>query len=426
MVVLSSKTLLVKSTQKPEASKPKTYTYKINKMRLSESALVFFARRRDTQQRVVIKILCDYEDTRYSLSDPQKRLACQIEALQWNQKFTPGIYFGLGCIVSPDLKRLTQIANEGQQGSNIIIENPVDDIQQLSTITEANAEYALVMECLPKERRLDYLLRQKNKDVIKKILETLICRIVEMHKLSPSSADISCTEDGKIWGSYEQIRDKLHHNIDLFNNLEQLENRSFYDRYCYLTEDLNRIIEDPRWNDYFSERLKQDHIKRCHGDLKARNIWIEQEDQSINCTHQVRILDAIDFNPSYCNIDVLSDIAMLAIDTQAVDMQLHQYDGLKNRGLELADFIMKTYFSLTKQENDPLAQKVLTYYLLEKALVRASVSLFYDRNEYPQLGTFFLRIAAKHMVHLKHLLGFDLSHSVNNLMMIPSKTTRNR
>lgn len=414
------------SRQRSEANASEVYTYQIKKTRLSESALIFFALHRDTQQRVVIKILCDYEDTRYSLTDPQKRLACQIEALQWNQKFTPGIYLGLGRIVKPDLKRLKQIAKKGQH-DNIIIENIVGDIQQLSKITDSNAEYALVMECLPKERQLDYLLRQKNKDAIKKILETLIQRVVEMHKLSPSCEDLSLDESGKVWGSYEQLKDKLLHNIELFNNLALLDDRSFYETYCWLKKDLSRIIEDPRWNCYFSQRLKQNHIKRCHGDLKARNIWIEQEDQSTDSAQRVRILDAIDFNPSYCNIDVLSDIAMLAIDTQAVDMQLHQHDGLKDRKLELAKFITKTYLSLTGQENDPTAQMVLTYYLLEKALVRASISLFYDRNEYPQLGTFFLEIATHYMAKLKHLLDPDPSHSVDGPVMTPpSEASCNR
>ena len=390
---------------KPEISTPETLIYKVEKKntRVSGSALVFFASRLDKQQRVVIKILRHYEDTRYNLTNARKRQACQIEAFQWNQTFTPGIYLRLGRIVQPDLSVLENNFNETSP-SSITIDYITNNVSQLTENTDEQAEYALIMECLPKERRLDYLLRQKSRRAIDDILLALIQRIVAMHVSAPSPDPGPDGEQEGYWGTYEQLNQKLSHNIGLFENLAQLDDQSFYKTYAWLAEDLQEIIADPQWHDFFNQRLLQNHVKRCHGDLKARNIWIEPAAQEYGTDHRVRILDAIDFNPSYSNIDVLSDIAMLVVDVQAVDTQLHEQGKSKDRGLKLAQYIIETYLSLTEQKQDALTQKVLTYYLVEKAFVRASVSLFYDRNEYPQLGKYFLSIAARYMQQLKDLL----------------------
>ncbi len=418
---VSSNSLPATDGQNPRKSNPEVHTYEIRKTRSSESAMIFFAYCLDTKQRIVIKVLRDYKDTRYNLTDPQKRLECQIEALQWNQKFTPDIYLGLGRIVKPGLSSLMQNAKENSphHTRRIIIEDITDDIQQLSTITNPGQEYALIMERLPKERRLDYLLRQRNTGAIYEILGTLVTRIVEMHEFAPYPDVTPFENNERRWGSYEQLKDKLLHNTGLFDNLERLDNRSFHKDYSWLMNDLNKFIEDPVWHQYFNQRLEQGRIKRCHGDLKARNIWIESVENSSDPAHHVRILDAIDFNPSYCNIDVLSDIAMLIVDVEAVDTHLHERDDLGNRGSELALFIRDTYYAYAKEnKEDATTQLVLTYYLLEKALVRAAISLFYDRNEHPQLGPYFLRIAVKYMAQLKDLLQIASSSSIKDLATI--------
>jgi aminoglycoside phosphotransferase family enzyme len=390
--------------QDSRSSLSRRHEYKIKKTIVSESSMVFFASCSDTKQRFVIKILRKYEDTRYSLADPQKRLACQIEALKWNQKFTPSIYLGLGTIVEADLDEIEQKAKENRLHS-LTIEDITNDFQQLANTSRLQCEYALVMESLPKERRLDILLQKKNIASIHEILEVLVKRIVEMHNSAPHPDIIALESKEKPWGSYEQLKDKLFHNMELFDNLERLNDRSFYQTYQWLKEDLLVISKDPAWSHHFNNRLEHKRIKRCHGDLKARNIWIEPAENSSDAEYRVRLLDAIDFNPSYCNIDVLSDIAMLIIDVQAVDTHLHEHNWVGTRGWDLAQFVLETYFAYAKDdENNETTRLVLTYYLLEKALVRASISLFYDRNEYPQLGPYFLKIAVMYMEQLKDLL----------------------
>lgn len=133
------------------------------------------------------------------------------------------------------------------------------------------------------------------------------------------------------------------------------------------------------------------YIKQCHGDLKTQNIWIETSKQNDNPLQSVRILDAIDFNEFYRNIDVLADLAMLAVDVIAYG------------GKDLGDYLIKQYlkFASARQaeeqshiEPDEInaAKIVLTYYLLEKAIVCAIMCLVIDRSE-KQLGEQLLRLA---------------------------------
>lgn len=394
---------------------PRILEYKIKKTLISESSMIFFAFCSDTKQRVVIKILREYEDTRYSLAAPQKRLACQIEALRWNQEFTPSIYLGLGNIVEVDLNQIEEKIKENRLYS-LTIENITNDLQQLANISYPQHEYALVMEALPRERRLDILLQKKNRASVREMLKALVKRIVEMHASAPHVDMIALKGEEKPWGSYEQLKDKLLHNMGLFDNLERLDDRSFHHTYGWLKEDLLAISKDPAWPYHFNNRLERKRIKRCHGDLKAKNIWIESAENSNDEEYRVRLLDAIDFNPSYCNIDVLSDIAMLIIDIQAVDTHLHEHKGMGVGEWDLAQFVLETYFAYAKEEkNNETTRLVLIYYLVEKALVRAAVSLFYDRDEYPQLGPYFLKIAVMYMRQLK-----DLFHNNSYLLLTGS------
>src|SRR5713226_5300184 len=69
--------------------------YEIEDTRLSECALILFARDTAESKRVVMKLLRDYADTRYSLNTLERRQQCQLEALERNKVFTPDVYQGL-------------------------------------------------------------------------------------------------------------------------------------------------------------------------------------------------------------------------------------------------------------------------------------------------------------------------------------------
>ena len=91
------------------------------------------------------------------------------------------------------------------------------------------------------------------------------------------------------------------------------------------------------------------------------------------------ILDAIDFNPMYNHIDILSDFAMLIADVQA-----------RTQSPPLMHEMIDCYLQQTNQDNE-IARGVLDYYVMEKAIVGTGISILYDDK--PQLGRAFLKVA---------------------------------
>ena len=349
--------------------------YKIEDMRQSESAWVLFTRHMPTKQSFVIKMLRKYKDTRYSLEIVDKRQQCQLEALHWNRIFTPGIYLGLARIHKLDLQRKVVTLEE-------IVRNPRKER------LDPDSDYALVMHQLSAEKRLDYILSEENTFYCKIYIKILVRRISEIHEqLAPLSI-----EEGRQWGSYEYLELKLLHNIALAAPIVDIDGTSskryspkVRNTFTWLKDKLLHAFTHYAYQKYFEQRVQEQYIKRCHGDLKAPNIFMASYN---DCSLQelwrhVWIIDAIDFNHSYSNIDVLSDLAMLVID-----VQVH----MKSPGL--ATFMVDQYLALSGQQNEA-AQLVLAYYLVEKAFVGAAISFVYDNA--PDLGQAFLEAAKMRM-----------------------------
>jgi aminoglycoside phosphotransferase family enzyme len=374
------------------------HRYEIKDTRLSECALILFARDSTESKSVVMKLLRDYADTRYSLNTLERRQQCQLEALERNKVFTPDVYQGLLRADYFDLPQGTFLVSE-------IIKNPMlADISHLdlhngyiyaSPIIEKpaeetldpGAEYALVMNKLPQNRRLDHLLLQESELSLQHV-RLLTRHIAHVHELLDSTP---FSEDGLQWGSYEQLRKKLMHNFGLLDLV--LTAKGHYrtsnwseETLAQLQETLGRLKKaliwafmQSRYYDYFEQRVKEQRIRYCHGDLKSPNIWILTPDQRDAGEHSVKILDAIDFNPTYSNIDTLSDFAMLVIDIQT-----------RTGYVLLANEMIEYYLPLTEQENE-IAESVLNYYLVEKAIVGAAISIVYD--DAPDLGLNLLKVA---------------------------------
>jgi len=389
------------SSERPLAAPPKCIpapeSYQIEDLRQSECALILFARNILTSDRVVIKILREYKDTRYSLETVGKRQQCQLEALKRNRVFTPEVYIGLACIDYLELPQgcfsIEEIIKSSTSGSinllgleqghfsiNEIIVNPTQEM------LDRDAEYALIMHQLSEERCLDHLLSEKSEDILKDHMHYLSKYVAHMH--TNLVMPLASVEEEMQWGSYEQLHSKLLHNLGL---LDLVLTTGKLDQYCtldllqatlhWLKKTLLQVFTEIHYRSYFEQRVWEQRIKRCHGDLKSPNIWILPPDQSCHGEPEdcVKILDAIDFNPSYNNIDTLSDFAMLVIDVQT-----------RTKSHTLADKMVEDYLELTDQNNQ-VARSVLAYYLVEKAIVSAIVSIAYDGL--PDLGWAFLEVA---------------------------------
>ncbi len=376
---------------------PAPDSYQIEDLRLSECALILFARNILTSDRVVIKILREYKDTRYSLETVGKRQQCQLEALKRNRVFTPEVYIGLARIDYLELPQecfpIEEIIKSSTSGSinlldleqgrfsiNKIIVNPTQEM------LDRDAEYALIMHQLPEKRCLERLLREESEDALVHYMPLLSKYVAHMHTylIKPLDAGEATIQ----WGSYQQLHSKLLHNLGL---LDLVLTTGKLDQYCtfdslqgtlhWLKKTLLQVFTESHYRSYFEQRVLEQRIKRCHGDLKSPNIWILPPDQ--NCHgkpgEHVIILDAIDFNPSYSNIDTLSDFAMLVIDVQT-----------RTKSPTLADKMVEDYLELTGQNNQA-ARSALGYYLVEKAVVGAVVNIVYDGLS--DLGWTFLEVA---------------------------------
>ncbi len=373
-------------------------SYQIKDTRLSECALILFAQDTTESKPVVMKLLRNYADARYCLNTLERRQQCQLEALERNKVFTPDVYQGLAradyfdlpqgtfpvseIIKNPMLAGISHLdLRNGYIYASPIIEKPAEET------LGPGAEYALVMNELPQNRRLDQLLLRES-ELSLQYIRLLTRYIAYVHEhLDPTTS----SEDELQWGSYEQLRKKLMHNFGLLDLVlttsghcgtsgwseEMLEE---------LRETLGRLRNVLIWafmqscyHNHFEQRAKEQRIRCCHGDLKSPNIWILPSNQEDGGKDAVKILDAIDFNPAYSNIDTLSDFAMLVIDVQT-----------RTGSALLANEMIEYYLRLTGQENE-VAESVLNYYLVEKAIVGAAISIVYD--DAPDLGLSLLKVA---------------------------------
>lgn len=352
--------------------------YKVEDIRQSETAWVLFARHTVTKKTIVMKILRAYKDTRFGLETVSERQKCQLEAVYWNRVFSPGVHLGLARIYELDLIRKSVSVGD-------IIRQPT------SEMLEATAEYALLMQRLPEEWRLDYLLDRENDLSCWNYLQPLIKYVAYMH--SHLAVPLTNSEDGVLWGSFEQLQEKLIQNLAFLDMALKTNKNSIYRPYrtwlCSLKETLPGLLRQSLYPQYFEQRVAQGCIKRCHGDLKTSHIWIVPYNHPYHGKDRenVWLLDAIDFNPIFSNIDILSDLALLVTDIC-----------VRMKSFSLAHNMIKEYLRLTKQQ-DEVSRAVLTYYLTEKALISAAVSIVDDNL--PGLSLEFLQTAKMYMRDLE-------------------------
>ncbi len=111
-------------------------------------------------------------------------------------------------------------------------------------------------------------------------------------------------------------------------------------------------VEQARMAPYWSARLASGRVREAHGDLHLAN--------AIVLGDEVTAFDCIEFDPALRWIDVLADIAFLAMDLMAHGRR------------DLAFGFVDAYLA---SSGDYEGLPVLRYYLVYRALVRAQVSL---------------------------------------------------
>src|SRR5579883_2933703 len=173
--------------------------YQIEERKESECAKVIFSRHIPTSICRVIKILQPYQDTRYSLETLEKRQCCQLEALRQNRRFTPEVYLGLAPVKELDLENRRLALGP-------VLEDPTQEM------LESGCEYALVMQRLPENDRLDHVLQKGKTAQLHGVMQLLAEKITIIHnKLTPPLSE----QDALHWGGEKHLQNKLLHNLAL-------------------------------------------------------------------------------------------------------------------------------------------------------------------------------------------------------------------
>lgn len=362
------------------------YPYPIHNIRRSENAVLLF------NSDYVFKILQPYKDHRYSLKERSERQECLIEGWRWNKLFTSDIHRGLTRLYNYDPEK------DKNPPSCLVIGRVLDQDLSLDKL-DRRVEYALVMRKLPKPYRLDMLLMDGDSDAQKHYAEIMTQFLIHIHVDTSLAFQLVKSGENRRWGSIGQLAEKLNHNLDSVENpcvpdeivLRSSKYQWLRSLCATLKEKLLPVLTDNKYREFqqfFVQRVKKERIRRCHGDLKARNIWImpapaQKDSERLEIWSGVRVLDAIDFNPEFCNIDILSDFAMLVADIEA-----------RTGSPELADSMIEDYLRLTKQEDEG-SRFVLGFYLVEKAFVGALVTILYDKT--PWLDQRYLHLCERYL-----------------------------
>lgn len=198
-------------------------------------------------------------------------------------------------------------------------------------------DYAVKMEKLPMDKLMLKLLKE-NKLTPSMVVE-VAKKIAEFHEQAETSAEIA--KFGKVGlikkntdENFEQTKKYIGKTIteDQFNEIKKYTN-AFYENKAAV----------------FKERILENRIKDCHGDMHMEHICV---------TKPVIIFDCIEFNKRFRYSDTAADIAFLAMDLDF------------NKRHDLSEVLMEAYIKHSGDEN---VLKTLDFYKIYRAYVRGKV-----------------------------------------------------
>ncbi len=197
-------------------------------------------------------------------------------------------------------------------------------------------EYAVKMREMPQAARLDRLVARGavgTEDVLR-----IVRALCDFHARTPAAP--------RKYGTARAIGEGFAHAFRL---------RPLIEKEFGAGRTLDRIEEKVEGfrrsrGGLFRERVEQGRIRRCHGDLRMSNIFLEGDG--------VRIFDAIEFNPALATTDVAADVAYLAMDLMFC------------RRPDLAERFVDAYIACSGDEG---MRGVADFYMCYRALVRLLV-----------------------------------------------------
>ncbi len=376
------------------------FTFPIEKDLQSPATRVMFNNTNHSRRQICLKMWLEcnngvYTTGVYTTGGLIRRTKYLLEGLEFNRHFASDVYLGIVPVI--DDNREKKVIQCGP-----LIREP----EHLRM--DFNKTYALVMKRLDEDWRLDHQLYPDGLGN-EQGMKFLAREIVRMHRqfvVSPIDMGTPKRLSTKLRFNLERFHEALDH---VYNDQTHAEFRKrigngdmhWFSSLDGLMEQVGKI-QQPNYES-FEQRHRHKHIRRCHGDLKATNLWICQasnpRSQSQLTDRRLIALDCVDFKPEFCHIDTLSDIAMLAID---LEMRLTSWSSNpqdQRRGKRLTKLFLNTY--LHEMGEKETARLLLDYYLIEKAMICTYMSILYD--DMPSLGEKYLNVV---LIHSQKLAGY--------------------
>ncbi|PPS43971.1 AAA family ATPase [Chroococcidiopsis sp. TS-821] len=151
------------------------------------------------------------------------------------------------------------------------------------------------------------------------------------------------------FGEVEQIRQSIDENYDqTVKYISGPQTRSQFEETKKYTDNFFAQRQQ-----LFSERIANDWIRECHGDLHLRNICLWHD--------KILLFDCIEFNEPFRFVDVMFDIAYAVMELEMLQRP------------DLGNAYLNTYI---EQTGDWEGLQVLPLYLSRQAYVRAKVNSF--------------------------------------------------
>lgn len=147
---------------------------------------------------------------------------------------------------------------------------------------------------------------------------------------------------------FANLRNAALDNLPLIENFDPPLAPSFV--FTFLGRYLNDFLNKNRA--LIEGRMARGRVRDCHGDLRLEHIYFDGS--------AIDIIDAIEFNDEFRQIDILNDAAFLLMD---LDLQ---------RSSHLGAHIFQSLFGLGAADNEP---QLLNFFKIYRALVRAKVNV---------------------------------------------------
>lgn len=205
--------------------------------------------------------------------------------------------------------------------------------------TQNIVEYAVKMRRFAQQDVCDHALAEQH--ISNENMDVLAQNLVDFHQ---SVAVASVDSD---YGCLEQIKKYTLENVSLIEKcLRTEQDKKQLSAYQQWLDEQHRVLAP-----LLNERKQRGFIRECHGDLHLRNILFSHG-------HFV-FFDCIEFNPDLRWVDVLSELAFLAMDLVASG-----HAAFSHR-------LINQYIELT---GDYAGLPLLRYYLAYRAMVRCKVA----------------------------------------------------